>query len=279
MSHNTRLVRHGFQALGSSCELLALDIPVSRLVAGEQWVRQAERRFTRFEPDSELSALNDSGGEWTGVSPAMGRMLSACLDAYARSGGLVNAAVLPALIAAGYSRRFTAGLSAPEIFDPRPLPPLPEVLEVDDGKWARLAPGSGLDLGGIAKGVLADELAERVGENVVCNLGGDLRVRGPGFGDGWQIGLPDGRTVSVTDAALATSGTTHRRWGDGLHHLIDPRTGAPAVTDIAMVTVEGEDALSAEIFAKTALLLGAVEGARFLEARHLFHLIAREQLQ
>ncbi len=260
--------------MGSRCELLAVGLPVRELRKAEAWVRSAEARFSRFDGNSELSTLNRSGGSWLRVSAPMARMLNACLDAYGRSEGLVNAAVLTALVAAGYSRRFAEGLRAPAVFDPHPVPALPEVLELDArGPRARLALGCALDAGGIAKGVLADELAAHLGENVVCNLGGDLRARGDGLGGGWLVGLPDGRTVAVANAALGTSGTTRRRWGDGFHHLIDPRTGAPTTSDVTLVSVAAEDALSAEIYAKTALLLGSTAGARFLRARGLFHVM------
>ena len=263
--------------MGSRCELLAVGLPERALERAEDWVRAAEARFSRFEAASELSRLNQAGGAWTDVSPQMGRMLRACLDAYRRSNGLVNAAVLPALVAAGYSRRFTEGLTSPLALAPRPVPALPEVFELDLGRRrARLAPGCGLDLGGIAKGVLADELAMRLGENVVCNLGGDLRVRGDGLGDGWRVGLPDGQTVAMRSGALATSGTWKRRWGARLHHLIDPRTGAPAATDVRWVSVAADDGLSGEIHAKSAVLLGFNAGRRFLEARGLFHVMQRE---
>jgi thiamine biosynthesis lipoprotein len=268
------LARHRFQALGSACELLAVEHPREALQQGEAWIRQAEARFSRFEPGSELNHLNQSGGAWVSLSEPMTRMLAACQQAYARSQGLVNAAVLPALVAAGYSRRFAAGLEVPTDFRPQPVLPLQDILELDmDARRARLKPGCGLDFGGIAKGQLADELAEQLGENVLCNLGGDLRARGAGLGDGWQVGLPNGRTVALRDAALGTSGTTRRRWGTSFHHLIDPRTGAPSRTDVALVSVAAPDALSAEIYAKTALFLGAREGKRFLEARGLFHLL------
>ncbi len=271
------VTRHRFQALGSTCELLAVGLAVGALKAGERWVGQAEGRFSRFEHTSELSRFNQSSGEWVDVSAPMLGMLGASLDAWDRSGGLVNAAVLPALVAAGYSRRFAEGLTPPAVLHPRPAPPLPEVLTLDlSGRRARLRPGCALDFGGIAKGRLADELAGRLGANVLCNLGGDLRARGAGLGGGWQVGLPDGRTVALTDGALGTSGTTRRRWGVGFHHLIDPRTGAPACSDVAVISVASEDAFSAEIFAKTALMLGAAKGRQFLRARGLFHVILPE---
>ncbi|TME75432.1 MAG: FAD:protein FMN transferase, partial [Chloroflexi bacterium] len=107
------------------------------------------------------------------------------------------------------------------------LPPLPQVLLLDQAtRSAALAPGAALDLGGIAKGALADLLIDELGENAVCNLGGDLRVRGAGpEGDGWHIGLCDGTLVALRDGAVCTSGISKRRWGHSMHHLIDPRTG------------------------------------------------------
>jgi len=135
----------------------------------------------------------------------------------------------------------------------------PEVLLLDQAtRSAALAPGAALDLGGIAKGALADILIDELGDNAVCNLGGDLGVRGAGpEGDGWHIGLCDGSLVALRDSAVCTSGISKRRWGHSMHHLIDPRTGMPAKTDLAEVSVVTDSALRGEVYAKTAVLLGA----------------------
>jgi thiamine biosynthesis lipoprotein len=148
-----------------------------------------EARLTRFDPGSELSRLNAAAGTRTAVSPLLQELLRATLDAFELSDGAVNAAVLPALLAAGYDR-------------------------------------AAVDLGGVGKGWLADRLAERL-EDAAVNLGGDLRALGPGpDGDGWTVGLCDGSAVRVHDAGVATSGRAGRRWAGG-HHLVDPRTGRP----------------------------------------------------
>lgn len=232
------------------------------------WVHAMHGRLTRFEPDSELSLFNASAGRWVAVSDTLGALLRESLRAYEVSGGLVNAAVLPAMLAIGYTRDFAAGPTA--VVAPRgvPSPALPHVLEVRDGsREARLAPGSGLDLGGLAKGWLADRLAERLGENALVNLGGDLYARGGGpEGRGWPVGF-GGKTVLLQDAGAATSGTEQRRWGEGLHHLIDPRTGLPAQSDLVEVSVIARTAVDAEILAKTALLLGAAKAHDFLQGR------------
>jgi FAD:protein FMN transferase len=260
--------RH-FDALGSTCELLSVDSGQAALERCEQRIRDAEARFTRFLRDSELAGLNASDGRYVPVSQEMFAMLQAALWAFEESEGLVNAAVLPALAAAGYDRPFRQGLTEPSVLLPMQLPPLPEVLVLDQAmRSAALAPGAALDLGGIAKGALADILIDELGDNAVCNLGGDLRMRGAGpEGDGWHIGLCDGSLVAIRDGGVCTSGTSKRRWGHSMHHLIDPRTGMPAKTDLAEVSVVTDSALRGEVYAKSAVLLGAAQGIAFLEAR------------
>jgi thiamine biosynthesis lipoprotein len=58
-------------------------------------------------------------------------------------------------------------------------------------------------------------------------------------------------------------------WGPGLHHLIDPRTARPAVSDLTEVSVLAKTATDAEIYAKVALLLGSEGADEWLEGRAL----------
>ena len=181
---------------------------------------------------------------------------------------MVNAAVLPALVAAGYDRTIAEVRRRPApavAADPVAVPPLDEVLDVGEG-WARLRPGAAVDLGGVGKGWLADRLAERL-ENAVVNLGGDLRALGAGpGGEGWTAGLCDGSAVRVTDAGIATSGRAGRRWAGG-HHLVDPRTGRPAPGGPDAVSVVAATALAAEVLAKLVALRGLAEGVPLAMAR------------
>lgn len=263
------VVSRHFAALGSTCELLSLGSGQAALERCEARVREAEARFTRFLPDSELAHLNAGDGRYLPVSSEMFAMLEAALWAFEESEGLVNAAVLPAMVSAGYDRPFRLGLTEPASAAPVQLPPLPQLLILDAAtRSAALAPGAALDLGGIAKGALADLLIEELGDNAVCNLGGDVRIRGTGpERDGWHIGLCDHSAVALTEGAVCTSGTTRRRWGQSSHHLIDPRTGLPARTDLAEVSVVTDSALRGEVYAKCAMLLGSAAGLAFLEAR------------
>jgi thiamine biosynthesis lipoprotein len=257
--------RRTFESLGGLCELYAIGAGGARLEQAQVWTQRLHDRLTRFEPHSEVSRLNVSRGRWFAVSPELEALLRQSLRAFEVSAGLVNVAVLPALMAAGYTRDLAAG-PTPASSAPR-VAALPDVLELRPGE-ARLRFGSSVDLGGIAKGWIADRLANELGDNVLVNLCGDLYARGGGeTGEGWPVGFGD-RTLLLKDMGCATSGTTKRAWAGG-HHLIDPRTGRPAQTDLSEVSVLATTATDAEIFAKVALLKGAVEGASWLDGRAL----------
>ena len=254
--------RRTFDSLGGECELFALGIGQDVLAESEAWIRRMHDRLTRFEPSSEVSRFNASR-DWFAVTPELEALLRESLRAFDLSEGLVNVAVLPALLAAGYTRDFAAGPT--ERAEGQRVPPLPVVLELRAGE-ARLLHRAAVDLGGIAKGWLADRVVERLGDNALVNLCGDLCARGGGeTGEGWPVGFGD-RTLLLKDMGAATSGTTKRAWAGG-HHLIDPRTGLPAQSDLREVSVLASTATDAEIYAKVALLLGSRDAPKWLESR------------
>jgi len=259
MPPDARVEAHHFQAIGTNCSLFAVGLSRSRLLQGELWVHRLGARLTRFSPDSELSRFNATPGRWIDVSPELEALLRESLRAFETSFGLVNVAVLPSMSAIGYTRPLVEGRPTTTVSDARPLPCLPDVLRVRAGA-ARLEPGAGIDLGGIAKGWMADRLRESLGPNTLANLGGDLSAGGPGpAGSGWPVGFA-GVTVLLRDQGAATSSVRRRRWGE-LHHLIDPTTGEPAKPVPLAVTVVAPHAAEAEAHA-TALAISSPVEAR-----------------
>jgi FAD:protein FMN transferase len=102
------------------------------------------------------------------------------------------------------------------------------------------------------------------------NLGGDLRAIGASpEPHGWVVEVDDPLATGATgmlalrEGAIATSTRLRRAWerdGRVLHHLIDPRTGLPAESGLASVTVVAGEAWRAEVLAKSVFIAGAVEG-------------------
>lgn len=283
-----------FPALGGECELYAVE-PREPLGETAAWILSLHRQLTRFEAESELSRFNARAGKWVEVSSLLEDLLWEAVTAFETSGGLVHCAVLPALIQAGYGKDWRQMRPAGELYEASwestsnlcssasnlcgiptdlqadPLPPLPDLLQVRTGA-AWLAPGAAIDLGGIAKGWIADRAVERMGPNSVANCAGDLMAIGPGpgstGGEGWPVGF-GGQTLLLYEMAAATSGTAKRRWGDGQHHLIDPRTGRPAASDLTEVSVLAQSGSDAEVLAKAAFMLGSAGASGFLGGRAL----------
>jgi thiamine biosynthesis lipoprotein len=85
--------------------------------------------------------------------------------------------------------------------------------------------------------------------------------------------LPPDSPIELLDlqaGGVATSGRDYRRWqqnGAWQHHLIDPRSGVPADTDVLAATIIAPSAGEAEIAAKVVLLLGSAAGLDWLDAR------------
>jgi thiamine biosynthesis lipoprotein len=194
----------------------------------------------------------------------------------------VNPTVLAAVEASGYDRSFEqidAGRPAP----PQPAPALDawRAIEFDvQGKVVHTPEGMRLDLGGAAKGWAAERTARRLGRlaPVLVNAGGDIAVSAPQRdGQPWPVGIgrPENAErhlalLPVLRGGVATSGRSYRRWEQGgqpRHHLIDPRSGRPAETDVLAATVVAPGALEAEIAAKVVLILGSRLGMDWLQTR------------
>jgi thiamine biosynthesis lipoprotein len=259
-----------FAAMGTEVELLvdceeACD---DALDAAEAELHRLEALLSRFRADSELSRLNASGSIDAG--PDLARVVQLCLDAHGRTGGRFDPTVHDALVAAGYDRSFELVATEGDGWAGAPVPRPVDVdahrpmgVHVSQGR-IELDPDVRLDLGGIGKGYAAERAAELLATAGPClvNAGGDVATRA----GSWAIGVEtpgDALTLELAGgSALATSGRDRRRWqrhGRELHHLIDPRTGTPAENDLLRVTVVGDDAVAAEVAAKTLFLVGADE--------------------
>jgi thiamine biosynthesis lipoprotein len=131
----------------------------------------------------------------------------------------------------------------------------------------RRTPGLMLDTGGLAKGLFADVLAERLATHAAfaVDCAGDVRVGGAArLHRPVRVDDPFGgsilATFHLTDAGIATSGIGRRSWldedGRPAHHLLDPATGRPAYTGVVQATAIAPTGLEAEARAKAAVLAG-----------------------
>jgi thiamine biosynthesis lipoprotein len=282
--------RHTFACFGGQCTVIVADAarPADAAAAAAMAKRALlawHQRFSRFDPDSELSRLNRDSAWMVPITPLMRRVIEAALRAARDTGGLVDATLADEIELAGYEGHFdgegTDLRTALALAPPRaPAAPHP------DERWQRVTvdrragivhrpPGLRIDVGGIAKGVFADELASLLDgfDAYVLDCAGDLRLGGrAGVVRPVHIAAAFGterlHTFGLTGGAVATSGISRRSWIDGdgrpAHHLLDPRTGQPAFTGIVQASALAPTAAQAEVLAKAAILAGPEQAAQWL---------------
>jgi thiamine biosynthesis lipoprotein len=275
-----------FRAMNSDIVLAAEgtdEAAAEAFAAARETLRDGEARLTRFTTESELAQLNLSAGEWFPASPVLFAIVSEACRLFRQTRGLFDPTVLAALENVGYDRSMDILRRKGAAYPPMDRPPADNrfaEVELDPvGLRIRLPVNTRLDLGGIAKGWLAEQAAERMAsscEACAVNAGGDLFTIGrPSDGDGWSVGIEDPcderRLLAVLEAppgAIATSSTWKRRWtqaGMPRHHLIDPRTGWPAQTVWVSVTAIAPHAATAEAMAKALLIAGPQEALTLVE--------------
>jgi thiamine biosynthesis lipoprotein len=182
-------------------------------------LREVDRLFSTYVPDSEISRLGRGEVTVDDCDPLVSEVLALADEARERTGGY---------------------------FD----------VHLPDHSGTRRLDPSGLVKGWAAERA-ARHLAALVDEDYYLNAGGDIALRSGGDEPGWRIGIenPDSRgtvlgVLRAASGGVATSGTAHRG-----PHLVDPRTGR-AATVLRSVTVVGPSLLWADVYATAAFARG-----------------------
>ncbi|MDR6201026.1 thiamine biosynthesis lipoprotein [Microbacterium sp. SORGH_AS428] len=248
-----------FDAIGTRWEIeTAEPVPdaVRTLIAAV--IDGFDEEWSRFRPDSLVSRLAVHGGEAAAPADA-----AAMLDVYreldAATAGAVNPLVGESLARRGYDAAYS--------FVDRGAAPAPawqRVLEWD-AQTLRLGRPALLDVGALGKGRLVDLVAEILAGSVtggfVVDASGDMAVRGGPVRVGLEHPFDPSRAIGVfevEDAALCASAVNRRAWGEGLHHVLDARTGVPVRT-IAATWALASDAMHADAAATALFFDGGPE--------------------
>jgi FAD:protein FMN transferase len=198
-------------------------------------VERFDADWSRFREDSRVTAMAGAAGRYGFPAEAgpLGRLYRAL---YEVTGGAMTPLIGTSLERLGYDAGYSLRPSDP----PAPAPAWEDVLEWDGSTLTTAAPVV-LDIGAAGKGLLVDLMAaelEAAGADAfIIDASGDLLVRGSGpvsvalehpYNSAQAIGV-----VQLAGRALCASAANRRAWGDGLHHVLDGRTGQPARTAVA----------------------------------------------
>lgn len=240
-------------------------------------LRECEKKFSAFDEGSEIYKINQSGSKAVSATKETLEFINACLD-YSKKDADdgFDISVLP------LSSIWKTAISDGKL--PKESDIKAAAAMVDDSKitidmqnnTVTLPKGMGLDLGALAKGAALEKAAKIYEQNkvvgAICSLGSSAMLLYGSKPDGssFKIGLRDPfgqaenlAVLSLDNCVVSTSGGYERFAeidGKKFHHIIDPKTGYPSDSDIACVTVVGEDGLLCD-YLSTKLFLEGFDNA------------------
>ncbi len=155
------------------------------------------------------------------------------------------------------------------------------IADVEAGTLQKRHPELQIDLGSLLQGYTADRIADVVvdasgNESIefLIEVGGELLARGS-----WTVAIEDPsnptrplRTLILTNAALATSGTSRssRRVGhETVHHFISPKTGRPVAATVSLCSVRATTCTDADGWATALWLTGLPDATRIASEQGL----------
>ncbi len=219
-------------------------------------LNEYEKIFSRTNPESELYLLNNGTAD---ISEDIAEALKFSLEISRLTGGAFDVTVAPLVDLWNVKERKTPPTKA-EIAKTLTLVGYDEV---------SLNPfnlsGRQLDMGAVAKGYIADKVADTFRKSgikkAIIDLGGNVVLIGE-----YKVGIRDPfnpdevfATITVKDKSAVTSGAYQRYFeyeGKRYHHIIDPRTGYPSDSGIASVTVISPSSMQADALSTSIFILG-----------------------
>ena len=238
-----------------------------------------ENLLSKTIEGSDVQRINASAGEPVTVDPETWRILERAKEISSLTGGAFSVTIAP--LSAQWD--FTLGTNRMPTDEER-LAALPlvndELLVLGEDNTVILPEGMEIDLGGIAKGYIADKVAELIQGRVhgaTLSFGGNVYAVGlKPDGTAFNLGIqdPDGAVgtivavVQATDVSLVTSGIYERYFmvdDTRYHHILDPETGLPADTDLASASILDVSSMDADALATACIVLGREKAKALLE--------------
>ena len=242
-----------------------------------------ENLLSKTVEGSDVSRINAAGGKTVTVDPETWEILRRAKEISALTGGAFSITIAP--VTALWS--FT-GVTTNTV--PTDAARLQAVTLVDDqqitlgeNNTVTLPAGMQIDLGGIAKGYIADKVAALIREKAyagIVNLGGNVYTVGrKPDGSRFSVGVTNPEAtytykaiIYTEDCTVVTSGTYERGFDFGgvrYHHILDPETGWPAQSDLVSATFVMDSSMTADALATACIVIGSDRALELATAQGL----------
>lgn len=256
--------------MGTFVEVASSDKGAADIVFKE--IARIERLLSKYVPESEISRLNKNGA--VNASPETLYILDKAKEFCRLSEGAFDVTVAPLVDLWGFTDKQYRLPQEAQILQARKFVGSENMILLRENNVVKLRSlGVKIDLGAIAKGYAVDcavgKLREAGVKNCLIAAGGQIYCLGSNSGKPWKIAIRScqGKGLAgylkLKDQAVSTSGGYEQYFvvkDKYYSHIIDPRTGYPASSGIASVTVVASDGLTADALSTAIYVLGKEKG-------------------
>lgn len=262
--------------MGSYVEITSDSLRAHKIFFDE--IERLEKIFSKYIPESEISQLNTQGK--LKVSPETLDVIEQSLEFYNITGKLFDISVGPLVDLWGFTDKKYRIPTEEEIKNTLMLVVEDRIIIDKKNSIVELGlMGMKIDLGGVAPGYAIDSSVKKLRvagiKNFLINAGGEIYCAGTKNNRHWKVAIRHPRNpeniimqLELEDQAVATSGDYEQYFnieGKRYSHIIDPRTGSPAKTDVVSVTVIAPDCTTADILSTSLVLLGKEKAIKLVE--------------
>ncbi len=242
-----------------------------------------ENLLSKTIPGSDVSRINQAAGQTVTVDPETWEILRRAKEINALTGGAFSITIAPVTALWSFTGMTTNTVPTDEAR-------LQAVARVDDQKiilgennTVALPSGMQIDLGGIAKGYIADRVSEIVKEKAcagIISLGGNVYTVGKKpDGSRFSVGVTNPEAtytykgvIYTESCTVVTSGTYERGFNFGgvrFHHILDPKTGWPAQSDLVSATFVMDSSMTADALATACIVIGSEKSLELAKSQGL----------
>lgn len=239
-------------------------------------IDETEKDLSWRIADSDIYKINNAGGKPAMISDRTRKIIAECIDVSNMSSGVFDitaGAVTKLWDFGGDNQRLP---NDEEIKAQLPYINYKDIVIDDTDGTVCVQKGQSLDLGAVGKGAACDELLivlnnERV-KSAVVSVGGSLIIFGSKT---FNIGIANPEnsneavgTLKLNNTCVSTSGDYEKVFeqdGKKYHHILDPKSGYPAQSDLSSVTVICQSGLISDALSTACYILGYEKSQPLLE--------------
>ena len=247
-----------------------------------QMCEEYEQILSATRDTSEISEINHAKGQPVTVSDETAELIVKGIEYGDLSDGLFDITIEPASSLWNFTDNPEGELPDEDALAEAVSHIDYRCIQVEGNTVTLTDPEAQIDLGGIAKGYIADRLKEYLEsqgiEHALIDLGGNMLTLGGRYdGNDFRIGLQEPfadtgtviAAVTVNDQSVVTSGDYERYFEkDGViyHHILDPDTGYPIQNDLDQVTIISDESVDGDALSTTCFALGLEDGLELIQS-------------